>query len=67
MSKFLEAEGCRYALRLPANDALHRQIQHLKTRPVDRPPQKPIVLPVRNDIRHNAPNNPPSTFIGQGR
>jgi hypothetical protein len=41
---FLEAEGYRYAIRLPANDVLPREIQHLPTRPVGRPPEKPLVL-----------------------
>ena len=41
---FLEIEGYHYAIRLPANDVLHREIQHLMTRPVGRPPVKPIVL-----------------------
>ncbi len=42
--KFLEAEGYLYTIGLPANPVLHREIQHLMTRPVGRPPQKPIVL-----------------------
>jgi hypothetical protein len=41
---FLEAEGYLYAIRLPSNDVLQREIQHLMTRPVGRPPEKPIVL-----------------------
>jgi hypothetical protein len=40
---FLESEGYRYAIRLPANDVLQREIGHLMTRPVGRPPAKPIV------------------------
>jgi len=42
--EFLEAEGYGYAIRLPANDVLYRAIQHLLTRPVGRPPKKPIIL-----------------------
>jgi hypothetical protein len=42
--EFLEAEGYRYAIRLPTNDVLHREIQHLLTRPVGRPPKKPDVF-----------------------
>ena len=42
--EFLEAEGYLYTIRLPANPVLQREIQHLMTRPVGRPPQKPIVL-----------------------
>ena len=41
--EYLEAEGYRYTIRLPANPVLQREIQHLMTRPVGRPPQKPIV------------------------
>jgi len=41
---FLEAEGYSYAIRLPANAVLYRHIEHLLTRPVGRPPRKPIVL-----------------------
>jgi hypothetical protein len=39
----LEAEGVRYAIRLPANQVLQRRIGHLLTRPVGRPPKKPII------------------------
>jgi hypothetical protein len=39
---FLEEEGYRYAIRLPANNVLRRKIEHLLTRPVGRPPNKPI-------------------------
>ena len=42
--EFLEAEGYLYTIRLPANPVLQREIQHLMTRPVGRPPEKPIVL-----------------------
>jgi hypothetical protein len=42
--RLLEQEGYQYAIRLPANDVLEREIAHLLTRPVGRPPQKPIVL-----------------------
>jgi len=41
--EFLEAEGYRYAIRLPANDVLYEEISYLLTRPVGRPPKKPIV------------------------
>jgi hypothetical protein len=41
--ELLEQEGIRYALRLPANQVLQRQIGHLLTRPVGRPPKKPII------------------------
>jgi len=42
--EFLEAERFAYAIRLPANEVLQRQIAHLLTRPVGRPPKKPKVL-----------------------
>jgi len=41
--ELLEAEGIRYAIRLPANRVLQRRIGHLLTRPVGRPPKKPVV------------------------
>ena len=41
--ELLEDEGIRYAIRLPANQVLQRRIGHLLTRPVGRPPKKPIV------------------------
>jgi hypothetical protein len=40
----LEAEGYGYAIRLPGNDVLYRQIQHLTKRPVGRPPARPVVM-----------------------
>ena len=40
--EFLEAEGFRYAIRLPANRVLQDSIAHLLKRPVGRPP---------NDVR----------------
>ncbi len=40
----LEAEGVRYAIRLPANRVLMVRIGHLLTRPVGRPPKKPQVF-----------------------
>jgi len=41
--RFLEAEGFLYAIRLPANEVLQREIKHLLTRPVGRPSKKPKV------------------------
>ena len=41
--EYLEAERYLYAIRLPANAVLHREIEPLLTRPVGRPPNKPIV------------------------
>ena len=40
----LEAEGIRYAIRLPTNRVLQERIAHLLTRPVGRPPNKPQVF-----------------------
>ncbi len=41
--EFLEAEGYEYAIRLPANDVLQREIEPLLTRPVGRPSNTPVV------------------------
>jgi hypothetical protein len=41
--EFLETEGFTYAIRLPANAVLYREIDHLMKRPVGRPPAQPIV------------------------
>src|SRR5574337_220185 len=39
----LEERGGKYAIRLPANEDLERNIEELLTRPVGRPSQKPVV------------------------
>jgi DDE family transposase len=39
----LEERGVKYAIRIPANDSLERDISELMTRPVGRPSHKPIV------------------------
>jgi hypothetical protein len=44
MYVYLERESLWYAIRLPANEKLYERIEHLFTRPVGRPPKKPIVL-----------------------
>jgi len=41
--EYLEAEGFEYAIRLPANDALLRDIQWVLTRPVGRSSQTPVI------------------------
>jgi len=41
--ELLEQEQYRYAIRLPANEVLQRQVEHLLTRPVGRPPNEPVV------------------------
>lgn len=42
--RYLEAEGYFYAIRLRENPILHEKVEHMLTRPVGRPPKKPIVL-----------------------
>lgn len=39
----LERRGVRYAIRLPANDVLERQVEDLLTRPRGRPSHAPLV------------------------
>jgi len=39
----LEERGVKYAIRIPANDSLERDIAELLPRPVGRPSQKPVV------------------------
>ncbi len=39
----LEARGVKYAIRVPANDSLERNIAELLPRPVGRPSEKPLV------------------------
>lgn len=39
----LEKRGVKYAIRIPANDTLEREIAELLTRPVGRPSHKPVV------------------------
>jgi hypothetical protein len=41
--EFLEGEGYDYAIRLPGNDVLQREIEPLLTRPVGRPSNAPLV------------------------
>jgi hypothetical protein len=41
--EYLEAEGYLYAIRLPANAVLQREIEPLLTRPVGRPSNRPVV------------------------
>jgi hypothetical protein len=38
----LEEQGVKYAIRIPANENLERDIAELLTRPVGRPSQKPV-------------------------
>jgi len=42
--RFLESEDYSYAIRLIGNPILHDKIEHLLTRPVGRPPNKPMVV-----------------------
>jgi hypothetical protein len=39
----LEERGVKYAIRLPANENLLRDIEELLTRPIGRPRHKPVV------------------------
>ena len=39
----LDERGVKYAIRIPANDSLERDIAELLTRPVGRPSHKPVV------------------------
>jgi len=41
--EYLEAQSYGYAIRLSANEVLHTHVEHLLTRPVGRPPKKPMV------------------------
>jgi len=41
--EYLEAEGYLYAIRLPANAVLYREVEPFLTRPVGRPSNKPVV------------------------
>ena len=41
--EYLEGNHLLYAIRMPANELLHEQIRPLLTRPVGRPPEKPII------------------------
>ena len=41
--EYLEGNRLLYAIRMPANELLHEQARPLLTRPVGRPPEKPII------------------------
>jgi len=41
--EYLEERGVLYAIRLPSNEVLDREIGHVLRRPVGRPPKKPII------------------------
>jgi hypothetical protein len=43
MYEALGERGVKYAIRIPANDSLERDIAELLTRPVGRPSHKPVV------------------------
>ena len=40
---YLEAEHYQYAIRMPENNLFREHVRHLLTRPVGRPPKKPVV------------------------
>ena len=50
--EYLEEYRALYAMRLPSNDVLEREIQHLMKRPVGRPPKKPVIR--YHDFRYQA-------------
>jgi hypothetical protein len=50
--EYLEAESYLYAIRLPGNEVLQREIEPFLTRPVGRPPNRPIVW--HHDFRYQA-------------
>jgi hypothetical protein len=50
--EYLEEHGFLYAIRLPANEVLEREIHHLLKRPVGRPPKKPVIR--YHDFRYRA-------------
>ncbi len=50
--EYLEECGFLYAIRLPGNEVLYKGIEFLLTRPVGRPPKKPIVF--YHDFRYQA-------------
>jgi hypothetical protein len=41
--EYLEEHGFLYAIRLPSNQVLAKEIEPLLKRPVGRPPEKPII------------------------
>jgi Transposase DDE domain group 1 len=41
--EYLEEHGLLYAIRLPSNQVLEKEIEPLLKRPVGRPPEKPII------------------------
>ena len=50
--EYLEEHRALYAMRLPSNDVLEREIQHLMKRPVGRPSKKPVIR--YHDFRYQA-------------
>ena len=50
--EYLEEGGFLYAIRLPANEVLYQRIDFLLTRPVGRPPKRPIIF--YYDFRYQA-------------
>jgi Transposase DDE domain group 1 len=50
--EYLEDNRILYAIRIPSNQNLQREIDHLLTRPVGRPPKRPRVF------YHDSPTEP---------
>ena len=46
--EYLEERHVLYAIRLPGNEVLQREIAPLLRRPVGRPPKRPVILSVFN-------------------
>jgi len=72
----LEERGVKYAIRIPANDNLQRDVEELRKRPVGRPGKKPLVeyksslyrrkSEMRNGTRaaqHASPRHPHRVFM----
>jgi hypothetical protein len=56
--EYLEGENYWYAIRLPSNQVLCRTIEHMMTRPIGRPSQKPKVFYHSFDYQAQSWNQP---------
>jgi len=63
----LERRGVRYAIRLPANDVLERQIEDLLTRPRGRPSHAPLVRYRSFQYQAASWDRPRTTLTGTNR
>ena len=63
--EYLEGRHVLYAIRLPGNEVLQREIAPLLRRPVGRPPKRPVIL--YDDFWYRAGSwDPRSAGGGQG-